>query len=319
MSKKHPFRFGVVNVQMKPRDAWIEHVRQIETLGYSTFLLRDHFVPDFFGDQYAPIAALATAAAVTSSLRIGTLVIDNDYRHPVMLAKEVATLDLLSGGRFELGLGAGWLRSEYEKAGMPYDRAGIRIDRLEEALCVLKGIFANEPCSFHGQHYQISDLVGFPTPTQQPRPPILIGAGKKRMLTLAGREADIVGLLTTSVATGTMLDSPDERMADAVQEKLSWVRNGAGDRFDAIELSLCPTLILSTNRHEAAERYLHEKGWQGITVEDVLAMPSVLIGSADEIVATLQERRETYGFSYYVIDDHEIDDFVPIVAALAGK
>ncbi|MEM7127214.1 MAG: TIGR03621 family F420-dependent LLM class oxidoreductase [Chloroflexota bacterium] len=319
MSKHHPFRFGVINTQMKPCSAWIEHVRQVENLGYSTLLLRDHFVPDFFGDQYAPIAALATAAAVTTSLRIGTLVIDNDYRHPVMLAKEAATLDVLSGGRLELGLGAGWLRSEYEQAGMTYDRAGVRIDRLEEALCLLKGLFDEEPCTFQGQHYQISNLIGFPTPTQRPHPPILIGAGKQRMLTLAGREANIVGFLTSSVSSGTLLDSPDERMAHAVHEKISWVRNGAENRFDEIELSLCPTLVLSNNRFEAAERYLHQKGWQSITVEDVLAMPSVLIGSVQEIVADLKLRREMYGFSYYIVDDHEMVDFAPVVADLSGK
>ncbi len=319
MSKHHPFRFGVINEQVKPRDEWIEHVRKIEALGYSTFLLRDHFAPDFFGPQYAPLVALATAAAVTTSLRIGTLVIDNDYRHPVMLAKEAATLDLLSGGRLELGLGAGWLRSEYEQAGMPYDRAGIRIDRLEEALSVIKGLFAEEPVNFEGNHYQIADLVGFPTPPQRPHPPILIGAGKRRMLTLAGREADIVGLLTSSVATGTLVDGPDERMSDAVLEKISWIRNGAGERFDAIELSLCPTLIWTDNRHERAERYISEKGWQGITVEDVLAMPSLFIGTAEEIRFAMCERRAKYGFSYYVVPDEEMNEFAPIVRALAGK
>lgn len=319
MSKHHPFRFGVINEQMKPRDAWIDHVRQIETLGYSTILLRDHFVPDFFGPQYAPIAALATAAAVTTSLRIGTLVIDNDYRHPVMLAKEAATLDLLSGGRLELGLGAGWLRSEYEQAGMPYDRAGVRIDRLEEALCVLKGLFGEEAVNFSGAHYQIKDLVGYPTPPQRPHPPILIGAGKRRMLTLAGREADIIGLLTTSVATGTLVDSPDERMADAVQEKISWIREGAGNRFEQIELSLCPTLLWTENRQARAEQYLYEKGWQGVSVEDVLAMPSLFIGSPAEIAATMRKRRATYGFSYYMVGDEDMHNFAPVVAELAGK
>ncbi|MBL8164495.1 MAG: TIGR03621 family F420-dependent LLM class oxidoreductase, partial [Anaerolineae bacterium] len=192
----HPFRFGVINEQMKPREDWLAHVRRAETLGYATFLLRDHFVPDFFGDQYAPIAALMAAAAVTQTLRVGTLVIDNDYRHPVILAKEAATLHLLSGGRFELGIGAGWLRSEYEQAGMPYDPAGVRISRLEESLHIIKGLWNSEPVTFSGQHYRIDNIDGFPKPEQHL--PILIGAGQKRMLTLAGREADIVGILTTS-------------------------------------------------------------------------------------------------------------------------
>src|SRR6266508_3040954 len=142
------FRFGVINESMYPADAWVDHVRHIEALGYATFLIRDHFVPDFFGDQYAPIAALMAAANVTTTLRVGSLVLDNDYRHPVMLAKEAATLDLFSEGRFELGLGAGWARQEYEQAGMPVDAAGVRIDRLEEALQIVKGLFADEPLTF---------------------------------------------------------------------------------------------------------------------------------------------------------------------------
>src|SRR5690349_5605416 len=135
-----PFRFGVINESMLAREAWFAHVRQVEALGYATFLIRDHFVPDFFGDQYAPIAALMAAACATTSLRVGTLVLDNDYRHPALLAKEAATLDALSGGRLELGLGAGWLRNEYERAGLPYDSAGTRIERLDEALRVIKGL-----------------------------------------------------------------------------------------------------------------------------------------------------------------------------------
>src|SRR5689334_5596624 len=135
------FRFGVINESMYPADAWLAHVRHIEALGYATFLIRDHFVPDFFGDQYAPLVALMAAASATTTLRIGSLVLDNDYRHPVMLAKEAATLDVLSGGRLELGLGAGWLRSEYNRAGLPFEAAGARISRLEEAIAIIRGLW----------------------------------------------------------------------------------------------------------------------------------------------------------------------------------
>lgn len=312
------FRFGVINETTMPPQAWVAHVQRVEALGYATFLIRDHFVPDFFGDQLAPVAALMTAANVTTTLRVGTLVIDNDYRHPVILAKEMATLDLLSGGRLELGLGAGWLRSEYEKAGMCYDRAGVRISRLEESLKVLKGLWDDSPFTFDGEHYSISDLEGFPKPLQQPCPPILIGAGKPRMLRLAGREADIVSFLTTSVASGTVEDNPSERLAASVAEKIDWVREGAGERFDEIELNLIPTVVMTDARRAWAETTIRERGWAGVTVDDVLAMPSIFAGTLDQIVESMQERRERYGFSYYVVSDKIMEEFAPVVERLAN-
>lgn len=160
---------------------------------------------------------------------------DNDYRHPVMLAKEVATLDLLSGGRFELGISAGWLQSEYERAGMPFDAPGVRISRLEEAIHILKGLFAEEPLNFAGHYYVVTGLQGFPQPIQRPHPPILIGGGGKRILTLAGRVANSVGILTTSVASGVREDNPTERLAVNVAKKVGWVRQGAGDRFPEVD------------------------------------------------------------------------------------
>jgi probable F420-dependent oxidoreductase len=312
------FRFGVINEQMKPPAEWIAHVRRVEELGYSTFLLRDHFVPDFFGDQYAPVAALMMAASVTTRLRVGTLVFDNDYRHPVILAKEAATLDQLSGGRFELGIGAGWLKSEYEQAGMEYDTNSVRVSRLEEGLQIIKGLFGEAPFSFEGEHYRISGIKGCPVPAQRPHPPILIGAGKKRMLTLAGREADIVGILTTSVATGTVLDDPTERLAETVMQKIAWIREGAGARFDRIELSLIPSLMMTENRRAAAESLIEEEGWTGITPDHVLDMPSKLIGTLDEIAEMMVKRREQYGISYYVFADAMMESAAPLVAKLAG-
>ncbi len=312
------FRFGVINESMYPADAWVDHVRHIEALGYATFLIRDHFVPDFFGDQYAPIAALMAAANVTTTLRIGSLVLDNDYRHPVMLAKEAATLDVLSGGRLELGLGAGWLRNEYEQAGLAFDAPGVRIGRLEEALKIIKGLWAPEPLTFAGQHYRVQALAGVPKPAQQPRPPILIGGGHRRMLALAGREADIVSFLTTSVASGTVVDDPRERFAAVVQQKIDWVRAGAGDRFAEIELSLIPSIRISDRRRQTTEQLIAARGWSGITVDDVWDMPSLLIGSVEQIADDLLRRRERYGFSYYVVSDAHADEFAPIIARLAG-
>ncbi|HEY8601394.1 MAG TPA: TIGR03621 family F420-dependent LLM class oxidoreductase [Thermomicrobiales bacterium] len=319
MPAQRPFRFGIINEQMGDAARWAARARHAEALGYATFLLRDHFVAEPFGDQFAPFVALTAAACATTRLRVGTLVFGNDYRHPVILAKEAATLDLLSGGRLELGIGAGWLRAEYDAAGMAYEPNGVRVDRLAEALTVIKGLFADGPLTFNGAHYRVTDLNSFPKPTQRPGPPFLIGAGKRRMLQLAGQHADIVGFLTTSVASGALHDDPTERLAAAVEQKIAWVRAGAGARFDTIELSLIPSIIITDDRQGATEQFIREHGWSGITPEQVWAMPAVLIGTVAEIIETLQVRRERYGFSYYVIADAQIDACAPLVSALAGR
>ncbi|HEY7140240.1 MAG TPA: TIGR03621 family F420-dependent LLM class oxidoreductase [Methylomirabilota bacterium] len=319
MAGPRPFRFGVIHEEPQSPASWANHVRRIEDLGFSTLLIRDHVVPDFFGDQPAPLVALAHAAALTTRLRVGTMVLAVDYRHPVMLAKEAATLDRLSGGRLELGLGAGWLRREYETAGLAFDPASTRIDRLEEAVQILDGLFGDGPFSFAGKHYTVTALEGHPKPAQRPRPPVLIGGGRRRVLTLAGRVADIVGILTTSVATGTVVDDPSERLADVVARKLAWVREGAGARYADIELSLIPTLVFQEDRERAASELIATRGWSGVTLADVLAMPSVFIGSVAEIADRMEERRDLYGFSYYVVSDRQLDRAAPLVARLAGR
>ncbi len=319
MPSPRPFRFGVIHEEPQSPTTWASHLRRVEDLGFSTFLIRDHFVPDFFGDQPAPLVALANAAALTTRLRLGTMVLAVDYRHPVMLAKEAATLDLLSGGRLELGLGAGWLRREYDTAGFTFDSAGTRIDRLEETVRILDGLFGAGPFSFTGKHYTVASLDGHPKPAQRPRPPILIGGGRRRVLTLAGRLADVVGILTTSVATGTVVDDASERLADTVAQKLAWVREGAGARFPDIELSLVPTLLFDEDRQRAASDLIANRGWSGVTPPDVLAMPSVFIGSVSEIADQMAERRAHYGFSYYVVSDRQLDRAAPLVARLAGR
>jgi probable F420-dependent oxidoreductase len=312
-----PFRFAVINETMFPAEDWLDHARRAEELGYSSFLIRDHFVPDFFGDQLAPFSALMAAAMATTRLRVGTMVLDNDYRHPVMLAKEAATLDMLSGGRLELGIGAGWLRAEYEQAGLEFERAGTRIDRLEESLSILKGLFSGEPVHHQGEHYTIDGLTGYPLPTQRPHPPILIGGGKRRVLTLAGREANIVGILTTSVASGTVEDGVEERLPAAVEQKIDWIRESAGDRFPDIELSLIPSVIVTNNRRERAAQLIAERGWTDVTVDDVLSMPSFLIGTHEDVIEQMLHRRTRYGFTYYVVSDSMMEAFAPVVAELA--
>jgi probable F420-dependent oxidoreductase len=312
-----PLRFGVINELMAPADEWLARVRWIEELGYATFLIRDHFVADFFGDQYAPLAAIMAAACATSTLRVGSMVLDNDYRHPALLAKEAATIDVLSGGRLELGLGAGWLRSEYQAAGIPFEPAGRRIERLEEALQIIRALWSEGPANFEGSHYRIDGLDGTPKPAQRPHPPILLGGGKRRMLNLAGRYADTVGVLTTSVSSGVVVDDVAERTPEAVRQKIAWIREGAGDRFPRIELSLIPTVVLSDRRRVATEALIRSRGWSGATPEEVWRMPSVLVGSADQIAADIAERRELYGFSYYIVSDTHMEAFAPVLRQLA--
>ena len=318
-STQRRFRFGLIDESSQTREQLIHNARQAERLGYATWLIRDHFIQGDFRHQLAPIAALATVAAVTSTLRIGSLVIDNDYRHPAVLAKEAATLDLLSGGRLELGLGAGWLRDEYEQTGIPFDSPGVRIERMQEAIQVLKGLFAAEPFSFSGKHYTITNLDSFPKPAQKPRPPLLIGAGGKRMLTIAGQEADIIGILASALGNGAMEDVPSDRLAASVAQKVEWIRQAAGTRFDQIELSLVPTVVLASDQRQAAEKLIQARGWNGIEVEQVLEMPSILIGSVEQIAEKLLVLREQFALSYFIISDAAMEPFAPIVAELAGK
>jgi len=312
----HSLRFGVINETVAPAAQWFSLVRQIEALGYATFLIRDHFVADFFGDQYAPLTALMAAAGATTTLRVGSMVLDNDYRHPVLLAKEATTIDALSNGRFELGLGAGWLRNEYEQAGMPFEPASVRIERLEEALQIIRGLWSEQPVHFAGKHYQVQGLQGTPKPVQTPHPPILLGGGKRRLLNLAGRFADSVGLLTTSVASGAVVDDVSERTPAAVRQKLDWIREGAGERFATIELSLIPTVIITDQRRSATVELIQRRGWGDVTPEAVWQMPSILIGGAEQVAHDIAERRETYGFSYYIISDRQIEEFAPVLQQL---
>jgi probable F420-dependent oxidoreductase len=296
----------------------METARRAEAAGFATFLLRDHFIEEPFAHQLAPLTALATVAAATERLRVGSLVLCNDYRHPVLLAKEVATLDLLSGGRFELGLGAGFSRPEYEAAGLSFDPPGVRVDRLAEALQVFKGLFGAAPFTFAGRFYAVTKLGAFPKPVQRPYPPILVGAGGPRMLGIAAREADIIGIQTASLGTGRSAADPSGLLAETSAEKIEWVRHQAGARFDQIELSIVSSVIVAEDRREAAERLVRERGWQGLSVERVFEMPSIFIGSVGQIVDEMQKRRERYGISYYVLSDRSLETVAPIVARLAG-
>lgn len=318
MSRRHRFRFGVICEHMSSANAWNTTARQAEQLGYSTLLIRDHFIAEPFGDQFATMVALMAAAYATSALRVGSLVLDNDYRHPVLLAKESATLDVLSHGRFELGLGAGWAKAEYQQAGISFDAPGTRVSRLEEALHVVKGLFASEPLTFTGDYFTIDQLNGYPKPIQQPHLPILIGASGKRMLALAAREADIIGILTSDYSTGVQIDDPLKRSPEMLIEKIRWIREAAGERFDQIELNMVIAPVLTPDRERGAEQCARQHGWGAIRREEVLEMPSIFIGSVEQIAEQMEERRERYGLSYYIVSDAQMETCAPIVARLAG-
>jgi probable F420-dependent oxidoreductase len=321
-AKKHMqrlIRFGMLCEEMGTREAWFAKARRVEELGYSTLLLRDHFLPGPFGDQFAPISALMAAAMTTQRLRIGSMVFDNDYRHPVLLGKEVATLDLLSGGRFEFGLGAGWMESEYEQAGLPFESPGTRIERLQEALCIFKGLFADAAVTFTGKHYAISGIDSFPRPLQRPHPPILIGAGGRRMLELAAREADIVGIMPGPLTAGDpVVNDPAAYTVQRFEQKIAWLRQAARERFTRLELSLIINPVFTTNRRVGAEQVARSRGWSTISLEEILEMPAIFIGSMEEVAAQLLELRERYAISYFMTTDRNMEACAPLVSRLTA-
>lgn len=307
-----PFRFGVQNGGTPSAAEFKERVRRIEALGYSSFYVPDHFVDT----AMAPMIAMAIAASVTDTLNVGALVFDNDYKHPAILAKELATIDVLSDGRTEMGIGAGWQQIDYDALGLPYDSPGVRIARLEEALHVIKGAWGNEMFSFSGDHYTITAYNGRPKPVQDPHPPILIGGGGPKVLRLAGREADIVGINPNLGAGRITRHTAKTSTAEETERKLGWIREGAGDRFDQIELQIRYFASAVTDERDAvAERIATTTD---MTPTEVLRSGMVLVGSVPEIVETLQERRERWGVNYVVVGDELIDKFAPVVAALAG-
>lgn len=309
MTRRRPFRFGVQFAATGGGREWVETARKAEALGYDTLVVPDHVGTVAFGP------ALAAAAAATSTLRTGTLVLDNDFRHPVFLAQEAAALDLLSDGRFELGLGAGWHGPDYETTGMPFAPPGVRFGRLRESVEIVKRLFGDELVTFAGEHYTVTDLPPLPRTPQRPHVPILIGAGGKRMLAFAAREAESVGLLPISRADGSGLDVPDITAA-ATEAKVALVRAAAGDRFSSLELNiLLQALVITDDAPGEAERMSAE--WE-LPAADLLDAPSILIGTIDQIVERLRAHRERFGISYVVTRGRWMESFAPVVARLAG-
>ena len=311
-SSSRPFRFGVQASKAATRADWAELARRAESTGYSVLTMPDHFT-----DQLAPVPALMAAADATTDLRIGALVWDNDYKHPVVLAKELATMDLLSDGRLEIGIGAGWMISDYEQAGMPYDRPGVRIDRFEEGIAIIRGAMAAGPFSFSGTHYTVTNYEGFPKPVQAPCPPILIGGGGKRVLSIAAREADIIGINGNMHAGVVGPDAIASMTAEAVDEKVQIVQAAAGDRAADIEMNVRVFMVNVTEDRDSTVDFLAKA--MSVEQKMVESTPFALIGPPAKLIADLLERRERWGFSYIIVGGDDIESFAPGVAELAGR
>jgi probable F420-dependent oxidoreductase len=309
MNQRRPFRFGVQGRSANSKREWIEKVLKVEALGFSTLMVPDHFVRCL-----APGPALAAAAMVTEELRLGGLVWDNDFRHPAVLAKDAATIDVLSDGRLEFGIGAGWLQDEYDQTGIPFDPPGVRIARMEEAVRLIKRLFTEDPVTFHGDYYDVEQLTLPPKPLQKPHPPILIGGGGKKLLSIAAREADIVGFTTRARADGTKVT--EDMTIEGMEQKVAWVKEAAGERFDHIELNAIITTVRQTDNQRSAAIEL--AGQLGLTPEQVLASPLTLVGNTGQMIDDLQSARERFGISYIAIFEDHLDVLAPVVSQLAG-
>ncbi len=312
MAHPRKFRFGVQASGQYSAKEWREFVRKVEDLGYTTLFMPDHFVDT----DLAPMVGIAFAAEATTTLRIGHLVLGNDYKHPAVTAKEAATIDVLSDGRLEFGLGAGWMKVDYDALGLDYDRPGVRIDRLEEALAVINGAWGADPFSFSGEHYSITDYQGLPKPVQSPRPPIVIGGGGQRLLGLAGREADIVGINPNLKAGAVGIDTVRDALADMTAQKIQWVRDGAGSRYDDLELQIRYFVAAVTD--DAAGFAEAMAPSFGVSADEALDSGVALVGSIDGCAEVLRERREKWDVSYIVLGHDNFEAFAPLVAQLSG-
>lgn len=292
------------------RKDFLDEVKAIEQSGYSTVFISDHF-----SDKLAPLPALVSAAE-NSTLKVGTLVLANDFRHPAVLAKEAATVDLLTEGRLELGIGTGWDRADYESAGIERLSLATRVGRFEEAVTLLKALWSEDPAFVEGEHYTVH-LDGLPKPGQPGRPTLLIGGGGRRMLGIAGREADIVGISAAELSERSDLAAGITRAGDLLDQKLEWVRAGAGDRFDELELNILIFGVSVTPRRDKVAAEL-AAAWDA-TPEAILSSPHFLVGTVEQIGADLLDRRERWGISYPVIPASAVAAMAPVVENLTGS
>jgi probable F420-dependent oxidoreductase len=313
MSATRLFRFASARNATATAAAYIGGVRRIGALGYAVVLIGDHFTPSWF----EPGPAMAAAAMATTTLRVGCTVFANDFRHPALLAKEVASIDVLTGGRFEFGIGAGWNKREYDRVGIPFDPPAVRVARMEEAVHIIKELWSDGPCSFTGRHYTISGPDGTPKPVQRPYPPIFMGGGGKRLLSFAAREADIVGFQGRTPPGGGIPSASAPVTEEGLAEKVGWVRDAAGERFDRLELALLLQGIAVTDDRPAAAERLADA--HGMTAEAVLASVHFLIGSVEHIIESRLAQRERHGISYLSVYPRDMEAFAPVVARLAGR
>ncbi len=309
-----PFRFGVSARALAGPSDWTALARRAEALGYDTLSVADHLVEGLL----PPFVALANAAAATERIRLGTLVLNNDLRHPAMTAREAAALDVLSGGRVELGLGAGHSRPEYEEIGLPFDDAATRVARLGESATIVNALLRGESVTFEGDHYRLRDHTLWPSPVQQPLP-LLIGGNGRRLLRLAAREAGIVGF--TGMGR-TLEDGQRHEPAGfgpaAVDERVALVRSEAGERLADLEFHALVQSVVVTDDRDAEAAATAER-LAPLTAEDVLGSPFVLIGTGDEITEELRAHRERFGFSYFTVFEKDHEALAPIASALAGS
>jgi probable F420-dependent oxidoreductase len=306
-----PFRFAVQVSSAASGKAWRDKARKIEDLGYSTL-----FVPDHFGEQWGPIVALTVAAEATTTLNVGALVFDNDYRHPVVLAKEMATLDLAAEGRVEFGIGAGWLRTDYEESGMAYDDPKVRIDRMVEGLDVIRQLWRDGTASLKGEHYTVTNAQGQPRPHTPGGPKLIIGGGGRRVLSIAAREADVIGVNPNLRAGAVGQEVAQSAKGDLYRERLQWIKDAAGARFDDIELQCLTFMVQFTD--DSASAYANLAPLFGLTPDEAADVPVALAGTPAEMAETLRRRREEFGLSYVVVHEPEMEPFAEVVATLAG-
>lgn len=303
-----PFRFGVYTAVSPTMSEWRDRARMAEGLGYSTLYVSDHL-----DAQFGPLVAMTVAAEATSTLHVGSFVLNNDLRHPVVLAKEIATLGLAAEGRVEVGLGAGWLESDYEQTGLEFDRLAARADRLAESLAILKSLWSEGEATFAGRYYTVRGARCDPRPASPPR--VMVGGGSKRLLTLAAREADTVGINTSLGIGGESADTTSQAVLDRYDRCLTWVREAAPDRFGSIEFQIVAFATRIVPSRRAAARTATMLGLPG---EDALDLPIVLIGNEDELCERLLKRRERWGFTNIVVPGEAMESFAPVVARLAG-
>lgn len=307
-----PFRFGVSVGAVNDPNEVVSLAVQAEALGYDTLAISDHL-----DDGCAPLVALTAAAMATEQIRLATLVLANDFRNPAILAKELATLDVLSGGRLEWGIGAGWKVTDYEKGGFALDRPGLRIARLAESIDIMKQCFAEGEFSFDGDHYTIEKLDGLPKPVQRPHPPLMIAGGGPKVLGLAGREADIVGI-NLSLASGNLDAAAGATGAPAATDtKVGAIRAAAGERFDSLVLQTRIHFVLPTDDRSGLIDSM-APGFN-LTAEEAAEMPHVLVGTVGEMCADIERWRERWGISYVTWSADAIETMAPVVERLSGR